>query len=70
MRMADDLIKNNCIPCSGKLSALSAIDLQNLLKQLPGDWKIITNAHLDKTYKFKHFQKSMDAANNIAKYFK
>lgn len=64
--MADDLSKKNCIPCSGKVSTLSAMDVQILLKQLPGDWKINTNAHLEKTYKFKNFQKSMDAANIIA----
>lgn len=55
-----------CIPCQGGVPPLTYVQAQDLLQQLPGDWKLIGAHHLAKGFLFQSFAQTMQAANKVA----
>ena len=54
-----DLAKKTCIPCKGGVPPLKGTKLDDLLKKLKNDWKIIKEHHLEKEYSFKNFKEAL-----------
>jgi 4a-hydroxytetrahydrobiopterin dehydratase len=65
-----ELAKKKCIPCSGEIPPLSEKEIQSFLKQLNG-WSANKNNNgffiLEKNYKFKNFEGSLNFINQVSK---
>jgi 4a-hydroxytetrahydrobiopterin dehydratase len=59
------LSKKGCIPCRGGMPPLPQEQVQELLKQLGNNWKVIDNHHIEKEYSFPDFQKALDFTNKV-----
>ena len=59
------LSENPCVPCQGNTLSLSHEKCKNLLNELGGEWILNSQGHLEKTYHFKTFLKTMEFANKI-----
>lgn len=60
------LASKHCIPCQGGIPPLEAKRAEELLAQLPGEWKINAVGHLYQRYTFDDFMGAMQLANQIA----
>ena len=58
--MECDLARRKCVPCQGGIPALKGAEMQQLTKQLGGDWKIVDEHHLEKKYLFPDFRQALD----------
>jgi 4a-hydroxytetrahydrobiopterin dehydratase len=63
--MNSNLSKKNCIPCKGNVPPLNGPALQDLLKQLGNNWKVIDDHHLQKEYIFKNFREALAFTNKV-----
>lgn len=60
-----DLASKSCVPCRGGVPPLSSEESSELLAKLGGDWKVVDNHHLDKTYEFPDFRAALDFTNRV-----
>jgi 4a-hydroxytetrahydrobiopterin dehydratase len=63
--MSSELAARQCIPCRGGIPPLSPAENNALLKKLGGDWRVIENHHLEKTYQFPDFAKALAFTNRV-----
>jgi len=63
--MTSELAAKTCIPCRGGVPPLQGDEIQKLLGQLGGDWKVIENHHLQKDYAFKNFAEALAYTNRV-----
>jgi 4a-hydroxytetrahydrobiopterin dehydratase len=63
--MPSELAAKQCIPCRGGIPPLSPAENHELLKKLGGDWRVIENHHLEKTYQFPDFAKALAFTNRV-----
>jgi 4a-hydroxytetrahydrobiopterin dehydratase len=63
--MASELAAKTCIPCRGGVPPLQSKEIQGLLAQLGGDWKVIDDHHLQKDYAFKDFAEALAYTNRV-----
>ena len=54
------LADRKCTPCKGGTPPLKGEMLLQYQNELPGDWKVIDEQRLEKTYKFKNFREALD----------
>lgn len=59
------LSEKKCVPCTGKVPALDATQISQMLSDIEG-WQVIENKKLTKTLKFDNFKKAMRLADQIA----
>ena len=64
--MTEDLAKRDCVPCKGGVPPLSAEEVASLCKQLDADWRAVEAHHLERTYAFDTYAKSVDFTNKVA----
>ncbi len=55
-----DLSSKECVPCGGGVPPLEGDELDELQRQLGGDWEVVDGHHLEKTYRFPDFQQALD----------
>ena len=60
-----DLASRECIPCRGGIPPLEGEELTSLHEELGGDWELVDDHHLIKTYRFPNFQQALDFTNRI-----
>lgn len=60
-----DLASRECVPCRGGIPPLAGAELAELYEQLGGDWELVEDHHLVKTYRFPNFQQALDFTNRI-----
>jgi len=63
--MTNELAKMQCVPCKGGVPPLKGEGLENLHKQLNGDWMVVDDHHLEKQYKFKNFRQALAFTNQV-----
>jgi 4a-hydroxytetrahydrobiopterin dehydratase len=63
--MASDLAAQSCVPCRGGVPPLKGAALTALLARLGGDWKVVDEHHLTKTYAFKDFKQALAFTNAV-----
>lgn len=66
---AADLATRRCVPCQGGVPPLKGDALGALVRQLDGDWQVINDHHIEKTYRFRNFREALaftNAAGEIA----
>jgi len=59
------LAAEKCIPCRGGVPPLKGEDLRTLSAQLGGDWKVVDEHHLSKTFPFPDFAAALAFTNQI-----
>ena len=60
-----DLAKKHCVPCMGGVPPLKAQALRDLAKQLGGDWRVVDEHHLEKSYAFPDFKEALAFTNRV-----
>jgi 4a-hydroxytetrahydrobiopterin dehydratase len=63
--MTNELSKKQCIPCKGGVSPLKGENLENIHKQLNGNWMIVDEHHLEKEYIFSNFRQALAFTNHV-----
>ncbi|MBV9270983.1 MAG: 4a-hydroxytetrahydrobiopterin dehydratase [Candidatus Eremiobacteraeota bacterium] len=59
------LAEKTCVPCRGGIPPLRPDEIAPLLGQLNGDWEVVENHHLRKTYRFKNFKEALAFTNRV-----
>ena len=54
------LADRECVPCKGGVPPLKGALLQQYQNELDGDWHVIDEQRLEKTYMFKNFRQALD----------
>ena len=54
------LADRECAPCRGGVPPLQGELLHQFFVQLGGDWQLVEEQRLEKTYKFKNFREALD----------
>jgi 4a-hydroxytetrahydrobiopterin dehydratase len=54
------LADKECVPCRGNIPPLKGEVLHHYRNELAGDWNVIDEQRLEKTYKFKNFRQALD----------
>jgi 4a-hydroxytetrahydrobiopterin dehydratase len=61
--MAEDkpclLADRDCIPCKGGMPPLRGEVIRQFQTELAGEWKVVDEQRLEKTYKFKDFRQAL-----------
>jgi 4a-hydroxytetrahydrobiopterin dehydratase len=63
--MTNELSKKQCIPCKGGVLPLKGENLENIHKQLNGNWMIVDEHHLEKEYIFSNFRQALAFTNQV-----
>jgi 4a-hydroxytetrahydrobiopterin dehydratase len=53
------LADKECIPCRGGVPPLRGEQLRGFALELGGDWQVIDEQRLEKTYRFKNFREAL-----------
>ena len=53
----------HCIPCEEGTAPLLGASLAGLLSRLRGDWSVVQEHHLEKTFRFRNFREALDFTN-------
>ena len=60
-----ELASRECIPCKRGDPPLGAVDIAALSTALGGDWQVINQHHLEKTFKFPNFREALGFTNRV-----
>ncbi len=59
------LSQKHCVPCRGGVAPLKGEQLAKLQHELGGDWTIVDEHHLEKTYLFMNFKEALAFTNKV-----
>lgn len=65
--MASELAEKECQPCKGGVPPLTGDALHALHKQLPGEWDVINEHHLEKEFRFDGYMPGVEFTNTVAR---
>ena len=60
-----ELASKHCVPCMGGIPPLKAQALRDLARQLGGDWNVVEEHHLEKSYAFSDFKEALAFTNRV-----
>ncbi len=60
-----DLASKECVPCKGGVPPLAGDDLNQLMSQLGGGWRVVDEHHLEKEFPFPDFREALDFTNRV-----
>lgn len=63
--MTSELSKKECVPCRGGVPPLKGAALEELHRQVHGDWAVIEEHHLERAFRFKNFRQALDFTNQV-----
>ena len=63
--MRQNLTDRSCQPCLGGVPPLRGEKLKELAEELGGDWQIMDEHHLLKSYKFKNFKDALAFVDRV-----
>jgi 4a-hydroxytetrahydrobiopterin dehydratase len=63
--MASDLAGKHCVPCKGGVAPLRGSAVADLQRKLGGDWQVVDEHHLEKTFTFKDFREALEFVNRV-----
>lgn len=61
-----DLKSKKCVPCEGGIPPFARDAIQTYLGQIHGEWQVIDDQKIQRTFRFKNFQRSMEFVNSVA----
>jgi 4a-hydroxytetrahydrobiopterin dehydratase len=59
------LAEKECVPCKGGVPPLKGTELKKLSAELDGGWKVVSEHHLEKEYRFDNFRQALDFTNKV-----
>jgi 4a-hydroxytetrahydrobiopterin dehydratase len=59
------LAEKECVPCKGGVPAIKGQDSVRLKKELNLDWRIVSDHHLEREFKFKDFREALKFTNEV-----
>ncbi|HSP13431.1 MAG TPA: 4a-hydroxytetrahydrobiopterin dehydratase [Thermoanaerobaculia bacterium] len=62
---ASQLAKENCIPCRGGVPPLKGEELQTVVGELGGTWRVVDEHHLEKEFRFPDFEQALSYTNAV-----
>jgi 4a-hydroxytetrahydrobiopterin dehydratase len=66
MNQQCELSKKSCKPCKGGIPPLKGKELAFFYNQIPNDWKVIDEHHLEKEFVFPTFRAALSFTNKVA----
>ena len=60
-----DLASKECVPCKGGVPPLAGDELTKLHEELGGSWEVVSEHHLEKTYRFSNFHEALEFTNQV-----
>jgi 4a-hydroxytetrahydrobiopterin dehydratase len=60
-----ELSAKSCVPCKGGVPPLKGDALKSLRARLGGDWRVVDEHHLQKTYTFDDFRRALAFTNRV-----
>jgi 4a-hydroxytetrahydrobiopterin dehydratase len=63
--MKTKLTETKCRPCNAAEPPLKGEAITVLLRELPENWKVIAEHHLEKDYSFRNFKEALDFTNRV-----
>jgi 4a-hydroxytetrahydrobiopterin dehydratase len=63
--MSTRLAQKECVPCKGGVPPLEGEELEELLDELGGGWRVIDGHHLEKEFEFDDFVGALDFVNRV-----
>lgn len=63
--MTSTLAGNACKPCSKETAPLKGNALRQFREQLDGNWDVVNEHHLERSYEFDNFQQALDFTTRI-----
>ncbi len=55
-----NLAKKHCTPCATDIPPLEGAELDTLVEELGGGWRVVNDHHLEKEYAFKDFKEALE----------
>jgi len=59
------LAQKTCVPCSGSTPRLGADQISELRDELAGEWVVVDQHHIEKTFSFKDFLEALAFVNCV-----
>jgi 4a-hydroxytetrahydrobiopterin dehydratase len=59
------LADEGCVPCRGGVPPLAGAELQDLVQELGGGWKVVAGHHLEKEFSFPDFASALAFTNQV-----
>jgi 4a-hydroxytetrahydrobiopterin dehydratase len=60
-----DLASKECVPCRGGVPPLAGDELNQLMAQLGGGWRVVDGHHLEKDFRFPNFRGALDFTDKV-----
>jgi 4a-hydroxytetrahydrobiopterin dehydratase len=60
-----DLAARECIPCRGGVPPLRGEELARLARELGGEWRIVNEHHLERSYRLPDFRTALAFVNQV-----
>jgi len=60
------LNEKKCLPCEGNVQKLNESQINDLLKSIGPEWKLIDNAKIKKDFRFVNFIQTINFVNQVA----
>lgn len=60
-----ELATKECVPCKGGVPPLKGSDLQLFQQKLDGEWRVVDEHHLEKSFVFKDFREALAFTNRV-----
>jgi 4a-hydroxytetrahydrobiopterin dehydratase len=63
-----NLSDKHCVPCEGGTTPLSSEESKKILSEIPatdGNWTLVDDKELEKTYTFKDFKEALEFVNKV-----
>lgn len=59
------LLLKKCKPCKGGTPPLEGDEIESLMNDLQGEWKVVNQHHLEKEFSFKDFKEALEFTNQV-----
>jgi 4a-hydroxytetrahydrobiopterin dehydratase len=60
-----ELAQQHCVPCMGGVPPLKAQALRDVAKRLGGNWRVVEEHHLEKSFTFPDFKEALAFTNKV-----
>jgi 4a-hydroxytetrahydrobiopterin dehydratase len=59
------LADKRCVPCAKGAEPLTGEEIENRVKELDPDWRVVDGHHLEREFRFDDFRQALDFVNEV-----